>query len=308
MKLLLALFLLTLNIAFVHANDVDQELNQAISGVIQGFAEVEQVGEIAGVDCGNLQYDIDRTVEQTYIEDINSREIGISSITPEYAEYLFTMVANMEEVPFMYPEDGCYARAHAMSRLLDGEGVESVKVFVEGDLRVETDNSPKGYVSWWYHVAPVVRVRDGENFVNMVFDPSIFDRPVPVEEWVAIQTNRDPARVDNLYYTERFNYTPNRTRDDYDDYQDRDLEDMNYTMQGYLEVQNNRITRRIQERNETINNRLNEEVDQRMDAIIESRLQDIRRDNEQRINEEMEADLRRMNENFEIENVRPNSR
>ena len=45
-----------------------------------------------------------------------------------------------------------------------------------------------------------------------------------------------------------------------------------------------------------------------MDAIIESRLQDIRRDNEQRINEEMEADLRRMNENFEIENVRPNSR
>jgi len=49
---------------------------------------------------------------------------------------------------------------------------------------METNDQPAVRVEWGYHVAPVLMVRgpDGDTR-EMVFDPLLFDSPVPVEEW-----------------------------------------------------------------------------------------------------------------------------
>ena len=83
----------------------------------------------------------------------------ISVLTEETAEKIFKEMAEQKHIPFCYPEDGCYARAHEMTRLMEKKGVIAGKVFIEGDLKVETTNSPKGYVEWWYHVAPLVAIK-----------------------------------------------------------------------------------------------------------------------------------------------------
>lgn len=60
---------------------------------------------------------------------------------------------------WLYPDDGCFARASLMNKniKLAADPVPG-KVFVFGNLKVITPNPPRGYVTWWYHVAPVVQV------------------------------------------------------------------------------------------------------------------------------------------------------
>jgi hypothetical protein len=83
---------------------------------------------------------------------------------------------------WMYPDDGCYARA-AMANRMFAKWNQPVpnKIFAFGNLTVKTDNSAQGSVSWWYHVAPIVKV-EGEAYV---LDPSIEpERPLVLREWL----------------------------------------------------------------------------------------------------------------------------
>lgn len=90
-----------------------------------------------------------------------------------------------------YPEDGCFARASMANKTafqhffpLPG------KVFAFGNLTVEAPASPRGRVSWWYHVAPVVEVA-GEKFV---LDPAIeYARPLTLTEWLSRMG--DPGKI-----------------------------------------------------------------------------------------------------------------
>lgn len=83
---------------------------------------------------------------------------------------------------WLYPEDGCFARASMANKTafhhfypLPG------KVFAFGNLTVKTSNSPRGSVSWWYHVAPIVEV-NGDKYV---LDPAIeYQRPLLLNEWL----------------------------------------------------------------------------------------------------------------------------
>lgn len=182
------------------------------------------------------------------LKTLQGREFEISVVDYETAKRLFDEMASKDYIPFKYPEDGCYARAHEMSRLLEQKGILTGKVFIEGSLRVETSNSPKGYVEWWYHVAPVLLVeKDGKQEVYVI-DPSIFDRPVPAEEWYAIQTKHDRGRRDRTYNTPRFVYTPISERDELQtDYLKADIDSMKATMASYLKIQQEREQRKQRE-------------------------------------------------------------
>lgn len=95
---------------------------------------------------------------------------------------------------WLYPDDGCFARAAMMKNYLEDKGyMLPSRIFIFGDLRVQTKNSPNGYVTWWYHTAPIVRL-DGEVYV---FDPAINPQgPTPVKQWILTQVPRlDEARV-----------------------------------------------------------------------------------------------------------------
>ncbi|MGA7733513.1 MAG: protein-glutamine glutaminase family protein [Chloroflexia bacterium] len=96
-------------------------------------------------------------------------------------------------IPFLYPDDGCWGRAHEMCRLMIDMGLSPKKVWIQGGLSVSTKNNPTCYVWWGWHVAPTLCVRGRRFFLTqtMVIDPSLFTTPVSKATWKSVQG--DPA-------------------------------------------------------------------------------------------------------------------
>lgn len=102
-------------------------------------------------------------------------------------------------IPFQYVIDGCYARAHKMRQIITTryryccEKVFSFANHGNDTLAVKADKWGGCCVYWWYHVAPLVRVRVriGRFHVTlaMVIDPGMFDKPVLLSTWLAAQAN-----------------------------------------------------------------------------------------------------------------------
>lgn len=86
-------------------------------------------------------------------------------------------------IPFLYPADGCWGRAHEMCRLLLVAGTRACKIWIYGNLSVKTRNDPNCVVRWGWHVAPVLDVSGKRH----VLDPSMFAEPVAQATWVAAQ-------------------------------------------------------------------------------------------------------------------------
>lgn len=100
-------------------------------------------------------------------------------------------------IPFLYPDDGCWARAHEMSRLMLGMGHLPRKVWIRGTLRVDTRNNPNCLVSWGWHVAPTLCVRHGLlRRRRMVIDPSLFTTPVSQATWKSAQGDASATLTD----------------------------------------------------------------------------------------------------------------
>ncbi|WP_413292168.1 protein-glutamine glutaminase family protein [Bdellovibrio sp. HCB185ZH] len=82
---------------------------------------------------------------------------------------------------WLFPDDGCYARAElAAEHLIANHSVVPKKVFAFGELHAATNNSPNGWVEWWYHVAVILRVGN----TAYVLDPAINPRaPLTLAQW-----------------------------------------------------------------------------------------------------------------------------
>jgi hypothetical protein len=117
------------------------------------------------------------------------------ALTAQQAQERFDKFKCREDIPWDYPQDCCYNRAHVMAKELQAEGVDVGKVWnyapppdVGGLLRVGTPNDPKKYVEWGYHVAPTVPVMDAKGGIcRMVIDPSITNTPITPDQWKALQ-------------------------------------------------------------------------------------------------------------------------
>ncbi len=93
-------------------------------------------------------------------------------------------------IPFKYVKDGCFARAHKMRYIIEQRyGYCSEKVFNYGNLDVKANLAGGCCINWWYHVAPVVRVKVNGLTLLYVIDPSMFTEPVPLLEWIFAQEN-----------------------------------------------------------------------------------------------------------------------
>lgn len=102
-------------------------------------------------------------------------------------------------IPFQYVRDGCYARAHKMRKIIKeryGYCCEKVFSFAnknDDDLAVRADKWGGCCVVWWYHVAPLIRVRIRFGSIRfvlaLVVDPSMFDKPVLLSSWLMAQQN-----------------------------------------------------------------------------------------------------------------------
>ena len=111
------------------------------------------------------------------------------ALEPDQAAGILAEFMAAEDLTLRFPADGSYARTHLMVRWLLDRGLAPSKVwaFAASDtdlLWTETFDHPDGRVQWHYHVAPVLVVRGPDRDTReMVLDPLLFDRPVPVEEW-----------------------------------------------------------------------------------------------------------------------------
>jgi Glutaminase len=126
----------------------------------------------------------------------------LKPISQAQADVLFKrMAASANQIPFDYPNDCCYSRAHEMCRMMRDQGIDCGKIWNYANpgppkgqlppgppLTVNTPNSPSGKVTWRYHVAPIVDVQGSDGAVRtMVVDPSMFAHPVTVDEWRTAQ-------------------------------------------------------------------------------------------------------------------------
>lgn len=104
-----------------------------------------------------------------------------------------TRKSSMRRLTWLYPDDGCFARAEMATRLLEeNKFVTPKKVFVFGNLRAPTKNAPGGFVEWWYHVAVIYRI----DKTAYVFDPAINPaRPVTLDEWNAAIGGTNNSRL-----------------------------------------------------------------------------------------------------------------
>lgn len=114
-------------------------------------------------------------------------------------------------IPFQYVRDGCYARAHKMRWIITTRYrycCEKVFSFANQDLdrlAVQANKWGGCCVTWWYHVAPLVRVRVRAGRLSvvlaLVIDPGMFDKPVLLSTWLSAQGNAacDPHADVSMY-------------------------------------------------------------------------------------------------------------
>jgi hypothetical protein len=94
-------------------------------------------------------------------------------------------------IPFNYPDDGCWGRAHEMCRLMIAAGITPNKVWIFGGLRAASQNNPNCQVLWGWHVAPTLTV----GAQTYVIDPSLFPGPVTQAAWAGVQGDPNPTLI-----------------------------------------------------------------------------------------------------------------
>jgi hypothetical protein len=123
-------------------------------------------------------------------------EVSPPSVSPDRARELFVQMSGQSCdpisvpapcIPFLYPDDGCWGRAHQMCRLIIEAGETPAKVWIYGRLIVRTRNNPNCSVSWGWHVAPTLQVATGGGVETQVIDPSLFTEPVTEPQWSGVQ-------------------------------------------------------------------------------------------------------------------------
>lgn len=171
----------------------------------------------------------------------DSKVVEVDVIESEKANELFRKFASDKDIPFKYPIDGCYARATEMANIAENERITLAKVYAEGDLYVKTSSSKYPTVNWGWHVAPIAYVKEGEKIQLMVFDPSLFDKPVPLNDWLDIMKTKneagEPGKVDTVYFGSRFQYFNRGTDKNKTSWQEKDLKHVNMTFKSYRPLQ-----------------------------------------------------------------------
>lgn len=100
-------------------------------------------------------------------------------------------------IPFKYPDNGCWARASEMCRLMIAMGLSPKKVWIMGSLHAATRNLPSCFVGWGWHVAPTLCVRQGWFWTErMVIDPSLMTTPVTEAGWKGVQGDPNASLTD----------------------------------------------------------------------------------------------------------------
>ena len=121
---------------------------------------------------------------------------------------VFNEIAQEVAIPHHHTKNYCHERAILSCNMLLNSGYHPQKAWVIHNAGMGfSERNSFQYTSpdnntqnWGYHVAPVLRVSLPEGGLeNMVFDPSIFDGPVRLGDWLAKMEFENPR--DRQTYT-----------------------------------------------------------------------------------------------------------
>jgi hypothetical protein len=134
-------------------------------------------------------------VSNNLIEWKDLRQVNKAFVEMRNKRFIETEVDNnlfLRRSSWLLPEDGCWLRAElAKFNLEDWNYPETYKLYIFGNLKVETENSVYGEVYWWYHVANAVYV----NQSLYILDPAIHpDGPLLLNDWIKTM-NDDNAHI-----------------------------------------------------------------------------------------------------------------
>ncbi len=144
-----------------------------------------------------------------------SDEVELQSIPFEKADALFDTLQSLSYIEFDYANNYCEDRAHSMALYLQKAGVTTAKIwmFVNGIwnnkypkvLKVKDPNNinKKGYLTWKFHVAPIVLVKNFEQVDTLVFDPSLCEKPVPILAWLDSMNAKDEISLNDVFWVIR---------------------------------------------------------------------------------------------------------
>lgn len=170
MKTFYFIFIISLNL---NAQDLKQSIEQL-------NREVSHAGSInTASHCGICQTGEIKIFDKI-ISPVNKKELEVSVISKEKADRIVKELLAMENIPFDYALDGCFARAHKMAYLLDQKKIITGKAFIQGRLFASTKYGP---ASWRYHVAPILLVEENGEKIPYVIDPSLSDKAIKYEDW-----------------------------------------------------------------------------------------------------------------------------
>ncbi|PIS11481.1 MAG: hypothetical protein COT73_03715 [Bdellovibrio sp. CG10_big_fil_rev_8_21_14_0_10_47_8] len=174
-------------------------------------------------------------------EQSDQKILTISVLDWATANSLFREFIQDKDIPFKYPIDGCYARATEMAKIAEDKKILMGRVYAEGILVAKTDSAESPVVVWGYHIATVAYVKSQKGDVElMVFDPSLFDKPVTTEMWKQRMLDRSSADkpvIRDFYYGSRFQYYRQSVEDNRESWSQVDLADARDMMKRYQPLQ-----------------------------------------------------------------------
>jgi hypothetical protein len=109
-------------------------------------------------------------------------------------------------IPFLYPDDGCWIRAHLMAYKMQGYSPpeDPEKIYIHGcSLDPFVPNHPDCRLPWkWsWHIAPTLMVSLPSGNEKRVIDPSLVSGPVSETDWVNLNNPLSKPKVDPLPWT-----------------------------------------------------------------------------------------------------------
>jgi hypothetical protein len=108
-------------------------------------------------------------------------------------------------IPFLYPDDGCWIRAHLMAYKMRAYSPpeDPEKVYIQGNLDPFVPNHPDCRLPWgWgWHIAPTLMVGLPGGDERRVYDPSLTTAPVSETDWKNLNNSSFPPTMTILPWT-----------------------------------------------------------------------------------------------------------
>lgn len=171
-------------------------LSLSVSAYAEGMSAIRLTGEtyeaaryrntILTLSRSGTAEELQRPLEKLAINELPEVD-SYEKLEQEFIYIRDTRFIQTERASFprrltwLYPDDGCYARAEmAKVALSQHKFTTPKKIFVFGNLYAASKNSPEGAVQWWYHVAVAYRVGSEAYVLDPALEPQ---RPLKLKEW-----------------------------------------------------------------------------------------------------------------------------